>query len=390
MPKIKQVLLTKQNLIKAIALEDFVNPETGILVKRLSESGLYDKPGTIPTTSDDLSWIFKGAIVKKSTIRNGTGVTGKSYLDGCTVESALVNNTDLRNSVLNKGKYENSILKYCKTSNCEINNCLFFGDRDNPENNSFANVKAVDSSVHTSIAVIASSQINHCKIGGTNISVVNSKLLNAELFSNMRILDSTLSFEDLGEDALFSEFVHFESLKKDMAIRSAYVQNTNDILVFKSNGESFCLFLRKNNKDYYIDSDNALVSAKEGIKKLSQKRSGFLSSWSRDILNIESFLENEFSKINEVVPMSSDEAPVVKNILMRDIFEVLFSDEHKALRDMFKNKFSVNIFNKEIQDPRNFVFYSNRMYCFFKKSRGEYASSSIAEKIRQQNTVVWI
>ena len=97
-----------------------------------------------------------------------------------------------------------------------------------------------------------------------------------------------------------------------------------------------------------------------------------------------------FSKINEVVPMSSDEAPVVKNILMRDIFEVLFSDEHKVLRDMFKNKFSVNIFNKEIQDPKNFVFYSNRMYCFFKKSRGEYASSCITEKIRQQNTVVWI
>ena len=385
MPKIKQVRV--RNMIKAVALEDFVNLATGITVKKLTESGLYDKPQTIPTDPEDTSWVFNGATVKNTKLFCGSAVQGATYLESCVLYFANVDEVDAKGVNFQNGKYKNSILKNCVLKDCDIDGSNIVADSDNVM---ISNLNAQNVNIQVSLSTIEYCSLDNCRVIGKRINLTNSNVAHVEIHTGTDISDSTVMINELGRDEFFSGFSEFNTSNKTLCIRGAYSTNAKDILMLNIHNKNLCVFSRGGCNDVYIDEEGIVNTISQGIETFSQEGKGFLCDWSKELLNVEKFVNSEFDKIYRIAPVPITEEQTLKNILFRDIFEVLFSDNKEIMRTKFTNAFSIDIFSKEINDPENFVFISERLFEFIRRVCSASAAAKVSEKLSASNTVFWI
>lgn len=379
----------------AIAENTFLNKATGLTVYPGDKSGIFTNKNTL--SQEGTAWIFQGcfvadsiflddaAAIQKSEIKK-CQVSGKAFLDNSVlsncrikngkVSSSTVSGTGLRNTNIFHSKIESqsSILAI---TDCEISHTKMFLKADN---------------------FLCASHISNCYVYGSANTIYRSVVSHLEFGGRTHISESHISFDDkfkYGKDEYCQTLVLYKNIKMTSSMIYIYDANISDedrLRVIRTKKGLVSIYSGNNPKKtdvFYSVVDGRNKMFVEDFIDLIDEESEF-----KDWFSLETamtFVYQEFLTISNIIRLKKKSEAAIKNALLLDLFDVVFSLDRKVLQSSFRKTFRIDIAKKKM-GCCDVLFLSSRLEKLLKKVAldGKDVSSLSSVAAKNKVKVFWL
>lgn len=373
-----KVIKKDDRVYYAVALRAFTNVATGKAVDENEKSGCFDSPDTL--SQNGTAWIFEGSDVKESSISGNCGIVNSRISNSTCSGSALVVSCSVLNCYLTHGVFSDSSItnlnmSFNYSNEKENRKYAFFVKSSslnfNDSTELYGHFRVKDSVLNTATSDISNASFFNCNLVGTDIDIANSDIHNVIIKSNIRIIDSSISFckESKKMNPLESNF--------PVAISNADVSSPAQLRIISDSTRTVCGY-RDNSYNYIICSgydEPSIINSSNYLKNLPKRqKNNLFCEWFATNKNVDSFIGDEVDIIKRLFPSIGDglaETRAIRQVFFFDLLCLYMVDRARSVSSLlpnlsllqldavgFEQDLCVDISNSSLVAPGTHFFFS--------------------------------